>query len=68
MKDWLEEWKVPVTPKKVPKYKKQEEDGPSKKSSIPTTNTWKETKHAPKEQQVVQPPKNQGRQILSQSL
>jgi len=29
MKDWLDEWKVPVISKKVPKSKKQEEVGPS---------------------------------------
>jgi hypothetical protein len=30
MKDWPEEWKVPVIPNKVPIAKKQVKDGPSK--------------------------------------
>jgi hypothetical protein len=45
MKDWPEEWKVPVIPKKVPKSKQQVEVGPSKKSTSPTTNTRKERVH-----------------------
>jgi len=45
MKDWPEEWKVLVIPKKVPKNKQQVEVGPSKKSTSPTTNTRKAIEH-----------------------
>jgi len=41
MKDWHEEWKVPVIPKKVPIFKQQTEADPSKQSRNPTTNTRK---------------------------
>jgi hypothetical protein len=43
MKDWPEEWKVPVVSKKVSKGKKQAEVGTSQKSNSPTMNTRKET-------------------------
>jgi hypothetical protein len=43
MKDWPEEWKVPIVSKKGSKGKKQAEVGTSKKTNSPTTNTRKET-------------------------
>jgi hypothetical protein len=46
MRDWPEEWKVPVIPKKVPMAKKKAEVGSSNNSSTPTTNTRKEIEHA----------------------
>jgi hypothetical protein len=45
MKDHPEEWKMPVIPKKVPKYKQKVEVGPSQHSTNPTVNTRKVTKN-----------------------
>jgi hypothetical protein len=45
MKDWPDEWKVPVTSKKETKGKKIVEVGTSQKSNSPTTNTRKVAEH-----------------------
>jgi hypothetical protein len=46
MKDWPEEWKVPVVSKKGSKGKQQVEVGTSKKTNSPTTNMRKVAEHA----------------------
>jgi hypothetical protein len=43
MKDCTKEWKVLLIPKKVPNSKQEVEGGPSRQSTIPSTNTGKET-------------------------
>ena len=41
MKDWPEEWRVPIVSKKGSKGKEQEEVGPSHKSNSLAANTRK---------------------------
>jgi hypothetical protein len=49
MKDWPREWKVPVIPKKLPKYKQQVEVVPSHQSTSPATKTRKSTERTKNE-------------------